>query len=101
MAPEGAAVPPSEPVAKTFPPLSTFDRLRQIDARLKALPQGTLETHVRGTDRVVFRICKEGSRTRFHRVGWEGSPEHLQAVAMLEERRELARERRNLAREAL
>lgn len=99
MAPEGAEVTPFEPRADAPPPLSPFDRLREIDARLKDLPLGTLEVHARGSDRVVFRICKEGSRTRFQRVGREGSPEHLQAMAMLEERRELARERRTLARE--
>lgn len=76
-----------------------LDRLREIDARLGELPLGSLEVHSRGSDRVVFRILKEGAHTRFERVGTEGSPEHLQALAKLEERRVLSRERRTLARE--
>jgi hypothetical protein len=76
-----------------------LDRLREIDSRLAELPLGSLEVHPRGPDRVVFRILKEGAHTRFERVGLEGSAEHLQALARLEERRMLSRERRTLARE--
>jgi len=81
--------------------MTPHERLREIDARLKELPQGTLEIHARGPDRVVFRIVKLGAKTRFERIGLEGGPEHLRAGSQLEERRKLAGERRTLAREAL
>lgn len=75
--------------------------LRMLDERIASIPAGSVEVHLRGGDRVAFRVSKEGGRTRFVRLGLEDGPEHREAVRLLEERRELSRKRRDLAREIL
>ncbi|MCB9497632.1 MAG: hypothetical protein H6686_12170 [Fibrobacteria bacterium] len=75
---------------------SIQDRLQEIDRRLEQIPLGSIEIHSRGGDRVAFRVSKLGPHTRFARIGPQGGPEHLEAVALLEERRALSRERKEL-----
>lgn len=75
--------------------------LRELDARIAAIPAGSIEVHLRGGDRVAFRVSKDGPRTRFERLGLDAGPEHLEAMRLLEERRDLSRRRRDLAREIL
>lgn len=81
--------------------MDPLPELRELDARIAAIPAGSVEIHPRGGDRVAFRVSKNGPRTRFERLGLEGGPEHLEAVRLLEERRDLSRRRRDLAREIL
>lgn len=75
--------------------------LRMLDERIASIPAGSVEVHLRGGDRVAFRVSKKGGATRFVRLGPEGGPEHVEAVRLLEERRKLSSRRRDLAREIL
>lgn len=81
--------------------MDRMDELRRIDERIAAIPPGSVEIHLRGGDKVAYRVAKEGRKTRFTRLGLEGGPEHLEAASLLEERRRLSRRRRDLAREIL
>jgi len=81
--------------------MTALARLQELDARLATLPMGTIEVHARGEERVAFRVRKYGPSTSFERIGLEGSREHVEAQAQLDERRTLSAQRRLLARELL
>lgn len=72
--------------------------LEEIDRRLARLPQGQVVVRKsRGQER-AWRLWKDGSKDRFELLGEVDGDEHLRMVSMLQERRDLSRRRRVVAK---
>lgn len=75
--------------------------LEEIDRRLADLPQGQVVLRKsRGQER-AWRLWKEGAKDCYELLGAVGGEEHLRLVSMLQQRRDLSRRRRVVAKQLL
>lgn len=73
-------------------------RLAWIDRRLAEIPHGQIFVERRGARAFAVRVRKEDGRNERHFLGEPEGPTHREARALLEERRALSVERRDLWR---
>lgn len=72
--------------------------LEEIDRRLARLPQGQVVVRKSCGQERAWRLWKEGPKDRFEPLGEVGGEEHRRVAAMLQERRDLSRRRRVVAK---
>ncbi len=75
--------------------------LEEIDRRLADLPQGQVVLRKSRGQECAWRLWKEGAKDRFELLGAVGGEEHLRLVSMLQQRRDLSRRRRVVAKQLL